>query len=171
VPRTSAGRSPATSPASRTTRSLSGDPDDHPPHAAGHLRHDLLDPLALPNPSLLVDGNFPGVLTTNGHLVSLLEVCSRASHLLVTDLDGRLVTDISSLSPGILEQVRLSDNLLTFEGEGTDGSTPYVDDLATGQLIRLGAGSATRLTGAPRAAGRYVLWYDRQGGHVGELAD
>jgi hypothetical protein len=98
-------------------------------------------------------------------------VCSRASHLLVTDLDGRLVTDISSLSPGILEHVRLSDNLLTFQGEGTDGSTPYVDDLATGQLIRLGAGSATRLTGAPRAAGRYVLWYDRQGGHVGELAD
>jgi hypothetical protein len=125
----------------------------------------------LPNASLLVDGSFPGSLTTNGHLVSLIEVCSKSSHLLVTDLDGRLVSDIASSSPGILEQVRLSDNLLTFEGEGTDGSTPYVDDLTTGRLVRLGAGSATRLRGAPRAAGRYVLWYDGQGGHVGEFAE
>jgi hypothetical protein len=124
----------------------------------------------LPNPSLLVDGSFPGVVTTNGRLVSLLEVCSGSSHLVVTDLDGRLVTDITSTSPGYLQQIRLSGDLLTFEGDASDGSiAPYVDDLATGQLVRLGT-SRQQLVGAPRANGSYVLWYDSTGGHVGEFS-
>jgi hypothetical protein len=124
----------------------------------------------LPNPSLLVDGSFPGVVATNGRLVSLLEVCSGSSHLVVTDLDGRLVTDITSTSPGYLQQIRLSGDLLTFEGDASDGSiAPYVDDLATGQLVRLGT-SRQQLVGAPRANGSYVLWYDSTGGHVGEFS-
>jgi len=125
----------------------------------------------LPIPSAFVDGNFPARLTTNGHLVSLLEVCPSSNHLVVTDLDGRLVTDITSTSPGYLQQIRMSGDLLTFEGDLSDGSiVPYVDDLATRQLVRLGT-SRQQLVGAPRANGRYVLWYDDKGGHVGKMPD
>ncbi|HEY3530581.1 MAG TPA: hypothetical protein VGK78_15655 [Nocardioides sp.] len=124
----------------------------------------------LPNPSLLVDGNLTGAVTTNGHLISLLEACPGSSHLVVTDLDGRLVTDITSTSPGYLQQIRLSGDLLTFEGDASDGSiSPYVDDLSTGQLVRLGS-SRERMVGDTRANGRYVIWYDAQGGHVGRFS-
>jgi hypothetical protein len=123
----------------------------------------------LPNPSLLVDGSSPGTLTTNGHLVSLLEVCPGGQHLVVTDLDGRLVTDVMSTSPGYLKNIQLSGDLLTFEGDSSDGSiSSYVDDLATAQLIRLGT-SRQQLVAPARANGRYVLWYDAQGGHVGRM--
>jgi hypothetical protein len=125
----------------------------------------------LPIPSSFVDGNLPGVLTINGHLVSLLEVCPSSNHLVVTDLDGRLVTDITSTSPGYLQQIRLSGDLLTFEGDLSDGTfASYVDDLATRQVVRLGS-SRQQLVGAPRANGRYVLWYDGAGGHVGRMPD
>jgi len=125
----------------------------------------------LPPASLLVDGSFPGVVTTNGRLVSLLEVCAGSSHLVVTDLDGRLVTDVASTAPGYLRFARLSGYVLTFEGDASDGSiSPYVDDLANHRLVRLGT-SRQQLVDAPRANGRYVLWYDARGGHIGRFTD
>ncbi|WP_191908076.1 hypothetical protein [Nocardioides cynanchi] len=43
---------------------------------------------------------------------------------------------------------------------------PLRYDLVTGSLSRLGAPGASSVLGL----GRYVLWYDADGGHVAELA-
>ena len=44
-------------------------------------------------------------------------------------------------------------------------------DLVTGSLASLGSGANSQGHQGPRAAGRYVLWYDDQGGHVGEFTE
>jgi hypothetical protein len=118
----------------------------------------------IPAARSFVSGASPGTVSTNGHLVSLAEMCRGAWHLVVTDLDGRLVTDIASRDASdVIAQVRLSEDLVTWSGTRDQ----YVDNLTTGDLVRLA--SADRPVAYPRAAGRYVLWYDNRVGHVGEF--
>jgi hypothetical protein len=125
----------------------------------------------LPSASMYVGGSFPGLLATNGRLVSQVQLCGQASHVVVSDLDGRLVTDVSSPSPGYLQQVDLSGDFLTFQGQGSDGKwTPYAMDLTTRRLVRLGPGEAQSV-GPPQSDGHYLLWYDADGGHVGRWSD
>lgn len=70
----------------------------------------------------------------------------------------------TSLRPFL--QVRLSGELVAWVG----GSGVYLDDLTTGKLVQLGRlSSAKSLLAFPRIAGRYVLWYDDNGGHVGKF--
>jgi len=47
----------------------------------------------------------------------------------------------------------------------------YVDDLVTGRVLALGSGSIDGNSNDAVSAGPYVLWYDRAGGHVGQLTD
>ncbi len=93
-------------------------------------------------------------------------MCRGAWHLVVADLDGRLVTDIASRDASdVIAQVRLSEDLVTWSGTHDQ----YVDNLTTGDLVRLA--SADRPVAYPRAAGRYVLWYDNRVGHVGKFTE
>jgi len=122
----------------------------------------------LPAARQLFGGAFPGSLSTNGELVSVVETCPESWHLVVTDLAGRLVADLSSSSGSDpVGQVHFSGDLITFVSQ----SAVYVDDLARGELVRLGPLSRGKPElQFPQATGHYVLWYDDHGGHVGEFS-
>jgi hypothetical protein len=123
----------------------------------------------VPPASAYIQGNFPGTIATNGRLIALVQNCSGFSRLLVFDLDGQLVRNIESSHPGYITNAAFAGNLLTFQGQSST-TAAYVDDLDTGELVQLGPG-AQRLPTAPKAAGRYLLWYDAKGAHVGHLAN
>jgi hypothetical protein len=114
-----------------------------------------------------------GFLSTNGALVSLVEECQNSFHLVVTDLEGRVVTDVDS-GPGNWEyRAVLTGDLLAFDGggfrKGAGPSYSYAEDLRTGRFVVLGSPQPNTGQVAVKAAGRYVLWYDAKGGHVGKL--
>jgi len=63
---------------------------------------------------------------------------------------------------------------------GTKPFAWYADDLVTGRLVRMGDGGGGSVYNLPfsgdypessASAGRYVLWFDNSGGHVGEFTD
>ncbi len=110
------------------------------------------------------------LLSTNGDLVALTEYCGEATRIVVTDLRGRLVTDVDAGPKGGLYSATLGERTLTFAS--VTGSTVwYADDLVTGRLVALGRGAIDGLNNEATSAGRYVLWYDGDGGHVGEFTE
>jgi hypothetical protein len=119
------------------------------------------------------------LVQTNGVLVAVNEVCgSDTNHVVVSDLAGHLVTEVDPGAGNSVAAVDLGERILTFAG--TEPFRWYADDLVSGRLAELGAvgsdgihslwSSADRRT-MSGSAGRFVLWYDKQGGHVGEFTD
>jgi hypothetical protein len=136
-------------------------------------RHVVPMPLApgchIPPPKAFFQGTLP-LLRTNGDLVALTEYCGPATRIVVTDLSGRLVTEVDPGPHGALYGMALGARTLTF-GSVTPSGQWYADDLKTGSLVSLGRGSSRLVNDRPSSAGDYVLWYDQQGGHVGEFTD
>jgi hypothetical protein len=111
------------------------------------------------------------LLQTNGALLAVVEYCGKTQHILVTDLSGRLVTDLELGAGTFASGLGLGDRALTFYGVSKGSSHWYVDNLASGHLLALGHGRQTSSQLEATPAGPYVLWYDKAGGHVGELTD
>jgi hypothetical protein len=117
-------------------------------------------------------GSFAEAIVTNGSLVALTEFCPdwRTSREVVTDLSGRLVTDIDAGSGHQIYDVALSDQTITFIVQGPTGlHDNYLGDLVSGEMVALGS-QKPGMELSPHVAGRYVLWYAGPGGHVGRLA-
>lgn len=110
------------------------------------------------------------IVRTNGDLVALTESCGPSLRVVVTDLSGRLVTEVDPGPNGALYGMALGARVLTF-GSVHGATRWYADDLTTGTLVGLGRGNYQDVKNMPGSAGRYVLWYDTKGGHVGELTD
>jgi hypothetical protein len=130
-------------------------------------------------PTLNVSSPGSEAIVTNGSLIAVTELCPdwRTSRVIVTDLSGRLVTDIDPGRGNQIYDVVLSEQTIAFvaqrgEGGGSgddgDGHTTYLDDLGTGELVDLGNQVPNFDTGV-QVAGRYVLWYAGPAGHVGRL--
>jgi hypothetical protein len=115
----------------------------------------------------------PAYLSTDGDLVSLVEQCQRSWHLVVTDLAGRVVADVDSGTDDFVVRPTLTGDLVVFAGGGyVKGAGPmrsYALDLRSGRFVRLGDRQRIGMSQVVTGAGRYVLWYDQDGGHVGRL--
>ncbi len=116
-------------------------------------------------------------IVTNGSLIAITEFCPDAStsRVVVTDLSGRVVTDVDAGRGNQIYNVVMSDQTMAFvvqqgqdNGRG-DGHTTYLDDLGSGELVDLGY-QVPNFDIPPQVAGRYVLWYAGPAGHVGRLA-
>jgi hypothetical protein len=129
----------------------------------------LADGCRIPPATSFFQGQLP-LIRTNGALVALTEDCGSASRVVVTDLSGRLVTEVEPGPKGALYGMALGARTLTF-GSVNGPTRWYADDLTTGTLVALGRGNYQDVRDLPSTAGRYVLWYDSTGGHVGEFAD
>jgi hypothetical protein len=108
---------------------------------------------------------------TNG-LVALSERCGTGKNALdnglVLDTSGRVVLRITGMTV-VDPSIDATD--LTFAGLTPDrprGQTYHID-LTTDVLSTLGAGADKAISQPAITAGRYVLWYDAKGGHVGEF--
>jgi hypothetical protein len=115
-------------------------------------------------------GGVNALLRTNGDLVALTEYCGRTARIVVTDLTGRLVTEVDPGPKGALYAMALGERTLTF-GSVNGRARWYADDLETGSVVALGQGNYQDVNNLPSSAGDYVLWYDSTGGHVGEFTD
>jgi hypothetical protein len=105
---------------------------------------------------------------TNGALVAVNEVCgSDDAHVVVSDLSGHLVTEVDPGVGNSVLAVELGERTLTFAG--IKPFEWYTDDLTTGTLVRIGDVPSDGIHTMARSDGRYVLWYDAKGGHVGEF--
>jgi hypothetical protein len=120
-------------------------------------------------------GLVTGYLTTDGDLLSLLEECQNSWHVVVTDFAGRVVADVDSGPGKWVFRPTLTGDILGLGGggfrKGTGPSYSYALDLRTGRFVRIGRPQRIGLPANIAASGRYVLWYDRAGGHVGELTE
>jgi hypothetical protein len=136
-------------------------------------QHDVPIPLGqgctLP-PEQAFTSNDLNLLQTNGALLAVVEYCGETQHILVSDLSGRLVTDLELGGGTSAYGLGLGDRALTFHGVSNGHSHWYVDNLASGHLLALGHGDQALSQQEATAAGPYVLWYDKAGGHVGEFA-
>jgi hypothetical protein len=123
-------------------------------------------------------GESSRLVQTNGDLVAVNELCEggEGAHVVVSDLSGSLVTEVDPGPGNSVLSVDLGESTLTFAA--LTPFTWYTDDLTTGQLVELGDVGSGGVhfpflgnddTTASRSAGRYVLWYDADGGHVGEF--
>ena len=116
----------------------------------------------------------PAYLSTDGNLVSVVEQCQRSWRLVVTDLAGRVVADVDSGTDDYVVRPTLTGDLVVFGGGGyVKGAGPtrsYALDLRSGRFVVLGGPQRNGLNRVVTGAGRYVLWYDRSGGHVGKLS-
>ena len=114
----------------------------------------------------------PGSLAVDGSVIAIPESCGTGDHelqeLLAFDTSGRRlvhVTGLTAIRPS------LGGDSLVFEGlePGHQDLEAFRYDLVTGTFARLDPGGNPVPDQAPQAAGRFVLWYDAQGGHVGEF--
>jgi len=106
-------------------------------------------------------------------VIALTETCGPKNdarqELLAFDWSGRLlvhVTGLYSFNPS------LGHDALVFQGlvpSGYQKEASFRYDLVTGTLAALSPVATYRSLQYPQAAGRYVLWYDENGGHVGEF--
>jgi hypothetical protein len=127
----------------------------------------LVDGCRIPSATSFFQGEQP-LIRTNGDLVALTETCGKVMRVVVTDLSGRLVTDVDPGPKGALYGMALGARTLTF-GSVNGATRWYADDLTTGTLVGLGRGNYQDVNNLPSSAGDYVLWYDSTGGHVGEF--
>ena len=103
--------------------------------------------------------------------VALTERCGKGDaafdELLAFDMSGRLLVHVKGFT---VTAMSLSGSSLAIGGvNGPKSLENLVYDLRTGTLASLGRFTGQLATGTPQAAGRYVLWYDGKGGHVGEF--
>lgn len=147
---------------------------------ATHDVHEVPVPLdagcqLVPTSDFAGGANLDGIVT-NGSLVALEEYCPdwMTVREIVTDLSGRLVTEIDAGSGHMISSVVLSNQTIAFVAAGTEATHDtthhtYLDDLVTGEMVALGS-QKPGMELSPHVAGRYVLWYAGPGGHVGRLA-
>jgi hypothetical protein len=105
-------------------------------------------------------------------MVALTERCgsgsSEADELVAFDPHGRLLMHLSGISAVSLSMG--GSSLLFWAGEvGQDEIGLMHYDLATGVLSSLPFEEKQVSGPAPQAAGEYVLWYGRDGGHVARI--
>lgn len=102
-------------------------------------------------------------------VVALRERCGKGGdQLLAFDMSGRLLVHVKGLEVGTLS---MSGTSLAFDGtDAQQFEENFVYDLRTGTLASLGQFQGRVYPGSPQVAGRYVLWYDGAGGHVGEFS-
>jgi hypothetical protein len=107
-------------------------------------------------------------------VIALTERCGTGDNeddeLLAFDLSGHRLVHVTGLSTFTMS---LGGDALLFVGlvPGSGDVDMLRYDLVTGTLARLGDASKDRSLQDPQGAGRYVLWYDGKGGHVGEFTD
>ena len=127
----------------------------------------------VPSADQLAGVQVPAFLSTDGDLVSLVEQCQRSWHLVVTDLEGRVVVDVDSGTDDYVIRPTLTGDLVVFAGGGyVKGAGPtrsYALDFRSGRFVALGDRQRIGLSLVVAGAGRFVLWYDQDGGHVGKL--
>ena len=112
-------------------------------------------------------------LAVSDSAIALPETCGPENdsrqELLAFDWSGRLlvhVTGLYSFNPS------LGHDALVFQGlvpSGYQKEASFRYDLVTGTLAALSPVATYPLLQYPQAAGRYVLWYDRAGGHAAEF--
>ena len=112
--------------------------------------------------------SFSRMFAVSGSAISVTEECGKgksATYALVGfDLSGRRLVRIAGPIPS---DVSIAGDSLLFVA-GNDGTFRY--DFVTGTLARLGdTPRRGQASAAPRGAGDYVLWYDRDGGHVARI--
>jgi hypothetical protein len=107
-----------------------------------------------------------GTFAVTSSAVALTEFCGsgdKATEQLVAfDLSGRPLVRVT----GVLAfNLSFAGDTLVFQANGV--LLRY--DLVTGTLSQLSAPKTSRILQAPRGAGRYVLWYDKDGGNVARI--
>lgn len=112
-------------------------------------------------------------LAVSSQVLALTERCGSAKNatdeMLAFDVGGHPlvhVTGAFGLSP-VLGKDSLVFQTLSTPDPKTFWTLRY--DFATGSLASLGSASDSQPIQDPQAAGRFVLWYDKDGGHVGEF--
>ena len=103
-------------------------------------------------------------------VIALTESCGtgKTSHqdILAFDPAGHLlvhVTGLYSFNPSLGHDALVFRGLLS---SGFEQTAAFRYDLVTGSLARLSPPSKATVLAYPQAAGDYVLWYDKNGGHV-----
>jgi hypothetical protein len=108
------------------------------------------------------------MFAVSGSAITVAEQCGRGKSttytLLGFDPSGRRLVRVTGTLP---VSVSIVGDSVLFQG-GVDGIYRY--DFVTGTLVKLGSVAKRELgTIGPRGAGDYVLWYDRDGGHVARI--
>jgi hypothetical protein len=143
---------------------------------AGGQQHTVTVPLTagcrMPTTQSLQNSLGAHPLAVSGSVIALTEACGTGlavrQEVLAFDLAGHALVHITGLYGFNLS---LGKDDLIFQGL-VPGRSKTVEtlryDLVTGSLARLSEGAKSGLQ-APLAAGDYVLWYDKDGGHVARI--
>jgi len=146
-------------------------------NAQGGAKHSVPVPLTqgchVPAPIELQNAGI-GALAVSRSAIAMSESCgvgkNQRLEQLAFDLSGHLLVHVTGLDA--FDPSFGGDGLvfagLVLPGNRETGIFRY--DLVAGTLARLGAPAKGGMLQAPRVAGRFVLWYDDHGGHVGEFS-
>jgi hypothetical protein len=126
----------------------------------------------MPQTQVLQNAVGDNYLAVNRSMIALTEACGDAKNLnlelLVFDLTGHTLVHVTggayALDPS------LGTDAVVFDAVLESGSVVALRyDLVTGLLAQLSDGGSKQQVASSQAAGDYVLWYDRTGGHVGRF--
>jgi|tagenome__1003787_1003787.scaffolds.fasta_scaffold20953294_3 hypothetical protein len=140
--------------------------------SARQIRVPLSPGCRMPQTQVLQNAVGDNYLAVNRSMIALTEACGDAKNLnlelLVFDLTGHTLVHVTggayALDPS------LGTDAVVFDAVLESGSVVALRyDLVTGLLAQLSDGGTKQQVASSQAAGDYVLWYDRTGGHVGRF--
>jgi hypothetical protein len=139
---------------------------------ARHIRVPLSPGCRMPATHVLQNAVGDHYLAVSHAMIALTEACggekNPSQELLVFDLTGHTLVHVTGGAYAV--NPSLGTDGVVFDAVLDSGKVVALRyDLLTGGLAELSDGETQHEVAPSQAAGDYVLWYDRSGGHVGRF--